>query len=241
MPDQSYRDTYDELATLRQEMAEAEARGYQRAIDELLKVPSHETHVAADWLEAQRHGRAPEFGHTECAAEAAEADVRRLVDQLAEANSRLIDAREQRDRWRRMHHAERERLQRSADSWQETARLYATNAADAQAERDGMRPVVEAAKAWVAAHASMFFHGCADFADQRVHDALDAFDDVVSAPLISADEATSPQSGGNESELRQAPPPGSCSSSTTALTGSSSVVPSRRCDGCWTEVGSETP
>ena len=42
-----------------------------------------------------------------------EVDVRRFVDQLVEANARLIDARENRDRWRRMHHeveAERDRL-----------------------------------------------------------------------------------------------------------------------------------
>lgn len=52
-----YRDRLDEIEALRAELAEAEARGYQRAIDELLAVPSHESHVAADWLEAQRDGR----------------------------------------------------------------------------------------------------------------------------------------------------------------------------------------
>jgi hypothetical protein len=40
---------------------DAEARGYQRAIDDLLAVPSHETHVAADWLEARRAGRGATF------------------------------------------------------------------------------------------------------------------------------------------------------------------------------------
>lgn len=43
--------------------------------------------------------------------------------------------------------AERDRLQRSVEAWGQTARLYATNAADAQADRDAMREVVEAAKA----------------------------------------------------------------------------------------------
>jgi chromosome segregation ATPase len=65
MADQSYRDTYEEVATLRQEMADAEA------------------------------------------------DVRRLVDDLAEANRRLEKTREQRDTWRTMHHeveAQRDKL-----------------------------------------------------------------------------------------------------------------------------------
>lgn len=44
---------------------DAEARGYQRAIDDLLAVPSHETHVAADYLEARRHGREPTFTPSE--------------------------------------------------------------------------------------------------------------------------------------------------------------------------------
>lgn len=37
---------------------------YDDAIRALLTVPSHETHVAADWLEARRDGREPEFATT---------------------------------------------------------------------------------------------------------------------------------------------------------------------------------
>jgi hypothetical protein len=108
-PDQSrdhIRGLYDEVAaTLRQEMAEAEARGYRRAIDELLKVPSHETHVAADWLEAQRDGREPEFGHTDCAeldsmlkatqqmvvrSDRAVIDAEAKLDRLSQAATRVV-------------------------------------------------------------------------------------------------------------------------------------------------------
>lgn len=49
---------------IREEL-EAEARGYQRAIDDLLTVPSHETHVAADLLEARRDGRGATFTPSE--------------------------------------------------------------------------------------------------------------------------------------------------------------------------------
>lgn len=54
------------MAELPDDMVDdAEAHGYQRAIDDLLAVPSHETHVAADWLEARRDGRDPTFTSAE--------------------------------------------------------------------------------------------------------------------------------------------------------------------------------
>lgn len=46
---------------------------------------------------------------------------------------------------------ERDRFRLSAEQWTETARVYATNADDWRAKADAMRPVVEAAKAFVGA------------------------------------------------------------------------------------------
>ena len=86
MPEFDVRDWQDEVATLRQELAEAEARGYQRAIDELLAVPSHESHVAADWLEARRAGREPTFGHTD---RDEQDEIATLRQELAEAMAEL--------------------------------------------------------------------------------------------------------------------------------------------------------
>jgi chromosome segregation ATPase len=103
MSEPSYRDLYDEVATLRQEMA------------------------------------------------AAEADVRRLVGQLAEANGRLIEAREHRDRWRRMHHevevergklaAKVDYLDREVRFWKEQRDL-AANVAAGIADLDEVAPAL---------------------------------------------------------------------------------------------------